>query len=195
MVEYRLLTIRVRLLINRSSGASVFGRISIGALSDKVDTWILALVSLSLTSLFTFILWGVLAHSLAGLLVFSLAYGTIAGGWTSTWSGFIKPLCREFTLSLVKNIADLSTGDDPTLHTSIFGFLLLTRGLGNILSTPIATSMYNGPKSSSAAHGRTGYAVGGGRFEEMIVYVGTCFACAAMAASVGWLSEKYHSRR
>ncbi|EIN12813.1 MFS general substrate transporter [Punctularia strigosozonata HHB-11173 SS5] len=160
------------------NGSSVVGRIGIGALSDTMDSWLLAFANLTFTSLVTFVLWGVLAHSLPGLLVFSVAYGTIAGGWSSTWSGFIRPLCK----------------DDPTLHTSIFGFLQLTRGLGNILSNPISTSMYNGSSRHPSTRPRTGYTVGGGRFEQMIIYVGTCFACAALTSSVGWLSAKYRSR-
>ncbi|EIN08159.1 MFS general substrate transporter [Punctularia strigosozonata HHB-11173 SS5] len=157
------------------NGSSVVGRIGMGALSDRVDSWLLALALLTLASLTVFVLWGVLAHSMVGLFVFSVAYGTIAGGWTSTWSGFIRPLCK----------------DDPTLHTSIFGFLLLTRGLGNIVSTPISTSMYNDSPGHTITHLRMGYEVGGGRFERMIIYVGTCFTCAAIAASLGWLSTKY----
>jgi hypothetical protein len=32
----------------------------------------------------------------------------------------------------------------------------------------------------------TGFEVGDGRFEKMIIYVGTCFAGAAAIAALGW---------
>lgn len=63
-----------------------------GFLVDKFNPWILASATLLMTSLVTFILWGVLSHSFAGLLAFGIVYGTIASGWTSLWTGFVRPL-------------------------------------------------------------------------------------------------------
>lgn len=76
-------------------GSSLFGRISLGYLSDKVEPWLIAASTLAFTSLVTFVLWGVLSHSFAGLLAFGIAYGTIAGGWSSLWSGFLRPITSK----------------------------------------------------------------------------------------------------
>jgi len=66
-----------------------------GILSDKFDPWILGLSTLATASLVTFVLWGILAHTFAGLLCFGLAYGIIASGWTSLWTGFVR--CAHFS--------------------------------------------------------------------------------------------------
>ncbi|KAJ3901964.1 major facilitator superfamily domain-containing protein [Lentinula edodes] len=139
---------------------------------------------LASTSAATFILWGVLSYDLAGLLSFSLAYGILASGWTSTWNGFTKPL----------------SPNDPNLSTTLFGVLLFSRGIGNIFSTPISsalTSLHSNSTTSSFTHtsNHLGFDVGGGKFEKMIVYVGMCFAGAALIALVGWVMDAAIRRR
>ncbi|KII87260.1 hypothetical protein PLICRDRAFT_55241 [Plicaturopsis crispa FD-325 SS-3] len=160
------------------NGASVVGRLSMGSLSDKFEPWLLALSGAFATSLATFVLWGVLSYSFAGLLVFSIAYGALATGWTSLYTGFIRPIAK----------------DDHTLATTLFGYVLFSRGLGNILSTPIATSLYR-LSPAQVPDGGLGFDVGGGRYEKMIIYVGTCFAATAAIAGVGWAAEQRRSSR
>ncbi|KAF7362382.1 MFS general substrate transporter [Mycena venus] len=151
------------------NAASVVGRLSMGFLSDKLNPWILALSSLFTTSVATFILWGVLSHSFSGLLAFGIAYGSIAGSWSSLWTGFVRPLAK----------------DDPGISTTLFGYLLLLRGIGNIMSTPISAKLYSRPHNITGSAESTGFDVGNGRFETMIIYVGTCFAGAAGIAALG----------
>ncbi|KAH7925578.1 MFS general substrate transporter [Leucogyrophana mollusca] len=154
------------------NGASVVGRLGLGVLSDTMNPSALALCSLLITAISIFVLWGVLSNTFAGLIAFGIVYGMIAGGWTSLWTGFVRPFAK----------------DDPTLSTSMFGYLLLSRGLGNILSSPISTSLLSGYASGSWGFhtAKTGFGVGGGQFANMIIYVGTCFACAALIVGVGW---------
>jgi MCP family monocarboxylic acid transporter-like MFS transporter 10 len=64
-------------------------------LSDSVDPWLLSFSTLFGTCMATFILWGVLSRSLAGLIAFGLVYGSLAGGWSSMWTGFIRRVVRE----------------------------------------------------------------------------------------------------
>ncbi|KAF8172024.1 major facilitator superfamily domain-containing protein [Mycena galopus ATCC 62051] len=153
------------------NGASVVGRLSMGYLSDRFNPWILALVTLFTTSVATFILWGVLSHSFAGLLTFGIAYGSIAGGWSSLWTGFVRPLAN----------------DDPATSTMLYGYLLLSRGIGNIVSTPISAKLlvYSQSLNATSSPESTGFNVGDGRFERIIIYVGTCFAGAAGVAALG----------
>lgn len=78
--------------------------------------------------------------------------------------------------------------DDLTLSVNLFALLLFTRGIGNVLSSPISSAL------SSSVHAiskeKTGFDVDSGRYEKLIVYVGTCFGGAAMVTLVGWLKER-----
>lgn len=122
-------------------------------------------------------LWGVLSTSLWGILVYGIAYGTLAGGWSSLWTGFVRPIAK----------------DDPTLSTTIFGILMLSRGLGSVLSTPISTSLFRPSIGIGAGGNKYGFEVDGGKFENMIFYVGSVFAGAGILAGVGWMVEKQRS--
>lgn len=154
------------------NGAAVFGRMSLGALSDYLSPWLLAFITLSLTSFVTFVLWGVAGHAVAGLLVFGAAYGLLASGFSSLYTAFVKSIAK----------------DDLSLSVNLFGFLLFTRGLGNVLSSPISTVLLT--STQSIAHEKTGFDVDNGRYEKIIIYVGTCFAGAAMITLAGWMRER-----
>jgi hypothetical protein len=79
----------------------------------------------------------------------------------------------------------LNIDDEPAMSTTLYGYLLLTRGLGNIMSAPISAKLYSQPHNITSGPGNTGFDVGYGRFEKMIIYVGTCFAGAAGVAALG----------
>ncbi|KAJ7160111.1 major facilitator superfamily domain-containing protein [Mycena filopes] len=160
------------------NAASVVGRLSMGYLSDKFNPWLLALVTLLSTSVATFVLWGVLSHSFGGLLAFGIAYGSVAGSWTSLWTGFVRPVAK----------------DDPLTSTALFGYILLSSGIGNIVSTPISAKLYANFHNITGTIG-TGFDVGDGRFEKMIIYVGTCFAGAAGIAALGWAINRKGAAR
>ncbi|PVG01314.1 MFS general substrate transporter [Serendipita vermifera] len=160
------------------NGTEVIARLSAGILSDWMDPWFLAFLTLLGTCIATFILWGVLSHSLAGLITFGLVYGSLAGGWTSMWTGFVRQIVHE----------------DPMLSTNILSYLMLSRGLGNILSTPISTAL-SSPHPGRHRQERLGFDVGAGRFENVILYAGTCFAAAAIVASIGWSFERTTPRQ
>jgi len=71
------------------------------------------------------------------------------------------------------------------MSTSLFGYLLFTRGLGNVFSTPVASALRSA--TATAVHlNPSGFAVGGGRFANMIIYVGSSFAGASGLAAIGW---------
>ncbi|KAL4250660.1 Proton-linked Monocarboxylate Transporter [Abortiporus biennis] len=156
------------------NGSSLLGRISMGMLSDKLNPFILAISTLTFTSLATFILWGVLANSFKGVLAFGIVYGCFASGWSSLYTGFIRRFAK----------------DDPTISTSIIGVLMFTRGIGNILSTPISTALQHNSSSfsnpSDNSHFSSGFDVSGGQYSDIIIFVGTCFAGSALVATFGW---------
>lgn len=187
-----------------------------GYLSDSFNPWMLAFAILATTSLTNFVLWGVLSHSFAGLLAFGVAYGTVAGGWTCLWTGFVRPLASASSLLglvLAFNLSNFipflpRVEDDLVMSTTLYGYLLLSRGIGNIVPTPISARLYTqhhlylqgnvttGHGNMNATMARTGFDVGDkdGRFATMIVYVGTCFAGAAGVAALGWMLDR-RSRR
>ena len=74
---------------------------------------------------------------------------------------------------------------------------MLSRGIGNVLSTPISTALSAVVDGADVGHLRlkTGFEVAGGRFEKVIVYVGTCFAGAAVVALVGMGAERVGVKR
>ncbi|KIM28059.1 hypothetical protein M408DRAFT_24078 [Serendipita vermifera MAFF 305830] len=151
------------------NGASVLGRLIAGVLSDHLDPWLLALSSLMGACLTIFVLWGLLGCSLSRLIAFGLVYGSVAGGWSSMWSGFIRQVAR----------------DDPQMVTTMTGYLMLSRGIGNVLSTPISTAVSR-PKAGSTTPLKLGFDVGNGKFENVIIYAGTCFAGAVIISGMGW---------
>jgi hypothetical protein len=163
-----------------------------------MDPWLLALSTLLGTCISTFVLWGVLSHTFAGLIAFGLTYGALAGGWSSLWTGFLKKSACEliFSLESSANIDQVShlricvstVVEDPQLSTTLIGYLMFSRGLGNILSTPIATALLGSKSETNTSpqlHDKLGFDVGGGKYEKVIVYVGTCFAGAAIIALIG----------
>lgn len=77
------------------TGATVFSQLTLGLLSDHVSPWLLASLTLSAASLATFILWGVAGHAVAGLLLFGVAYGLLAGGFSSLYTAFLRPIASE----------------------------------------------------------------------------------------------------
>ncbi|KAJ8080228.1 hypothetical protein PM082_017058 [Marasmius tenuissimus] len=158
------------------NGSSFFSGLAMGYLSDKWSPWLLAVTTLASTSLVTFILWGVFSTTFGGLLAFGIVYGLLAGGWSSLWSSFIRPFGR----------------DDPRVVTLIFGYLGLSRGIGNILSTPISSALSNHSNMSTSipSPGPTGFSVDNGKYEKMILYAGSCFAGAALVSVMGWVSDR-----
>lgn len=44
-------------------------------------------------------------------------------------------------------------------------------------------------------HTKTGFAVGEGRYENVIIYVGICFAAASVISVGGWAMEKSRAQR
>lgn len=81
----------------------------IGYLSDKMNPWNLGSIILLATSVSTFVLWGVLSYTLAGLLSFSIVYGFVASGWVCVFTAFIDKVSGASTSfhSMITNIAEL----------------------------------------------------------------------------------------
>ncbi|EEB97080.1 hypothetical protein MPER_03673, partial [Moniliophthora perniciosa FA553] len=165
------------------NGGSVVGRLVLGYLADRFDPWALALCTLLFTSVSTFILWG--------LVTFGVAYGLSAGGWSSLWTGFIHGVGVTRRAQQLISVSDAE--DDPIHSTTILGYLMFSRGIGNILSTPISTALFSSNSSvPELADVRLGFDVDNGKYEKMILYVGTCFAGAAV---FDWLGRREETEK
>ncbi|KAI9669111.1 MAG: hypothetical protein M1831_000703 [Alyxoria varia] len=103
--------------------AQVVGQLSFGYISDKVNINILTLLSTSISAISALTLWGT-AKSLLPLAVFPLLYGCFGGSYSVLWSRILMYL----------------TDDDSTFAT-MFGVFSACRGVGNILSGPIASAL------------------------------------------------------
>jgi MCP family monocarboxylic acid transporter-like MFS transporter 10 len=82
----------------------------------------------------------------------------------------------------------------------MYGSMMLFRGIGNILSTPISAALLSGvdPNKLDLSTIGSGTALGGafkGQYEKVIVYAGTCFAAAALVVVVGWVVNGRSARR
>jgi MFS transporter, MCT family, solute carrier family 16 (monocarboxylic acid transporters), member 10 len=72
------------------TGGSIVGRLTLGTCADRYNPWLLALTTLSAVSGMVFVLWGVLARNIGGLIAFGIVYGVLASGWSSLWTGFLR---------------------------------------------------------------------------------------------------------
>ncbi|ETW80881.1 MFS monocarboxylate transporter, partial [Heterobasidion irregulare TC 32-1] len=162
------------LALSLLNGFAAVGPLVLGTLSDYVSPWLLAVITATLSCISTLVLWGALGN-ISALMAFGATYGLFAGGWSTLYTGFVRGI----------------TEDDHSLSITLYGFLMLTRGLGNVLCTPISTALANiSTDFAYPREGRSGFTLEGGRFHKLIVYVGMCYAGAAAVALVGWSREK-----
>ncbi|EKM53772.1 uncharacterized protein PHACADRAFT_98987 [Phanerochaete carnosa HHB-10118-sp] len=171
-----LTTSQASLTLTLSNATAIIAGFAVGWLSDRCNIWALAFSVLLLSSLATLVLWGVTSFSFAGVLAYAAVYGITAGSWSSLWSGFVRPIALG----------------DPSVATTIINFMMLSRGIGNIASTPISTALQQAKLVVVLGSGatKTGFAVDGGRYTAVIVYTGACFACASAVTILGWFLDK-----
>lgn len=131
--------------------ATVLGQVTFGWLSDRVqNVLILVFVSTTISSIVSFVVWGI-AQSLEATLIFALAYGWFAGGYVVFWAKFGS-----------------SVSEDPQPAFSLMAF---GRGIGNIATGPIAARLLEGPVTS-------GYGLG--KFQPLILFLGSSMLCSSL---------------
>ena len=141
--------------------ATVVGQLSFGYLVDRVrNIFLLVAVTGVTSSVATFILWG-MTRSLAPLLAFSLVYGLFAGAYVVFWPRFGSMLA-----------------DDPQ---PVFSWMAFGKGLGNILTAPIAESLL----SESI-----GWSYGLGRFGPLMIYLGSLMLVSSLGGLGGYCQEQ-----
>ncbi|KAJ5503739.1 Major facilitator superfamily domain general substrate transporter [Penicillium fimorum] len=136
---------------------TVFGSVIMGFLSDRYHVTTCILMSTVGTS-FSF---GVSPTLPPPLYVFCIAYGLLAGGFSSTWAGVSNEVQKANPLA------------DATV---IFPFMETGRGIGNVVSGPLSEALLKADSWKGHALGAygTGY--------------GTLVVCTGATALVGGLS-------
>ncbi|KAG9311573.1 MFS general substrate transporter [Chiua virens] len=157
------------------NGSHIVGLVSVGYWSDHVTPWPIAFILSLISMLFTTVFLGAIGN-VVGIMLFCATYGFFTGGWSTLWTSFIRQIARQ-------NIA---------LSMSMYGVMFFTRGLGNVLSTPIATALT--PVQSQSIVDDGAKQLDHGRFVPLIAYIGGCFAASMLMCIVGWYWERTDKR-
>ncbi|KAJ5634300.1 hypothetical protein N7528_002142 [Penicillium herquei] len=139
---------------------SVFSSVLVGFLSDRYHITTPILILTVGTVLSVFFIWG-FAVSIPTLYVFCVAYGLLAGGYSSTWSGVAQEIQRA---------------NPEADATVIFPFMELGRGIGNVASGPLSEVLMR----ADTWKGRASGAYGSG-FGPLVV-------CTGVTALIGGVS-------
>lgn len=150
------------LLLAFLNGVSVIGSAIIGPMGDHYSVGTVILITTLGSALSVFLLWG-LATRLVVLVFFAIGYGFFAGSFSSTWSGVLTELQKEA----------------PSLDTGlVFGLLAGGRGIGNVISGPLAVALmaHAGTNGSAKAWGYDT------KYGPVIIFTGV----TAVLGGLGW---------
>ncbi|KAF7925009.1 uncharacterized protein EAE98_007097 [Botrytis deweyae] len=148
---------------------SVIGAISLGHLSDVRHITTVVLLSSTLSTLSVFMLWGI-STSLPSLIIFTIIYGTFAGGWSAIWAGMIREVQR----------ADSSAG-----FGVLMGLFSAGRGVGSVACGPVTEWLvqYGGLGSLGGGYGTD--------YGAVIVFTGVSAACGLIGVAARfWKVER-----
>ncbi|KAJ4119819.1 hypothetical protein NW765_015237 [Fusarium oxysporum] len=153
--------------------ATSIGLMIMGFLSDKLAVTTCMLISAVGVGISVLLVWGFTA-SLPVLYIFCVMYGLFAGSWASIWPGIMREVSQKFQ--------DENEYIDPIM---VHGYLSVGRGVGNIISGPLSSSLIRGQPWQGKVIG--GYGSGYG---ILILYTGLTglilalsFAMVTLAAS------------
>lgn len=135
--------------------------ICFGLLSDKttLSASTNTLISALGSGLCVFFLWGLKSHEIPALLItFSILYGAFAGGYSSTWGGWLKELERE----AAANNEAINTG-------MIYGLFNGARGVGYVVGGLSGVELL---EAGAVVHGKA--LALGTRYGALIVFTGVC---------------------
>lgn len=139
---------------------SVFSCVFVGFLSDRYHITTCILISTIGTVLSVFLIWG-FSVTIPSLYVFCIAYGVLAGGFSSTWSGIANEIQRA---------------NPEADATVIFPFMETGRGIGNVASGPLSEVLLKADHWKGRAWGTYGSGFG------------TLVVCTGATALVGGIS-------
>lgn len=74
--------------------SSIIGALGTGYLRDRLRVTTVIAISTAGTTIAVFLIWGFATNS-CFLIIFAIAYGTFAGGFSAVWSGMIREVQGE----------------------------------------------------------------------------------------------------
>lgn len=158
------------LLVAVLSVSQICGQFSFGYLSDhRVPLNFLILISTLVSAIAVAALWG-LARSLAVLVVFSLAYGFFAAGYTAMWARMGSAVSEE-----------------PSASMATFGLFNFGKGVGNVLAGPISAGLM--------APGVVVGSYGIFRYKGVVIFSTACLFGSALCIGAWYAKPKRHSHR
>ncbi|KAI8073909.1 major facilitator superfamily domain-containing protein [Gongronella butleri] len=109
-------------LLSVMNGVTMVGMVLLGFLSDKLGYWRACIISSTIASLSTFLLWGFAGNSTAMLMIYVILYGIFGAGFASCFPSMTS---------------DIST--DHHQYVLISGMFMLIRGIANLVGNPLGS--------------------------------------------------------
>jgi MFS family permease len=157
--------------------ASTVGCPSMGWLSDNLHVTTCLFIATIGASLATFLLWG-LTLSLPLLLVYCCFYGLFAGSYTSAWTGLMRQVTTDNTISSRYRCEDT----DPVM---VLAVLAAGRGIGSVLSGPLSQALVGSMPWKGEAFGAYGTGYG-----PLILFTGITATLTGIVLPwryIGWI--------
>ncbi|OAV96998.1 hypothetical protein PTTG_00091 [Puccinia triticina 1-1 BBBD Race 1] len=141
------------ILLASLSVSSIFSKIIFGILSDHFSPYLIGCYTSAAASLSVFGIWGGLGSTgLASLIMFAIVFGGTSGCWTTLYFSRIQRL----------------KVDENTTMTMYSAFSM-TRGIGNIISGPVSSGLM---RVKLPAPVGTGFAALDNKYSSLIFFCG-----------------------
>lgn len=157
--------------------ASTVGCPSMGWLSDNLHVSTCLFIATFGASVATFLLWG-FTTTLPLLLVYCGWYGLFAGSYTSAWTGLMRQVTTDNTISTRYKCEDT----DPVM---VLAVLAAGRGIGSVLSGPLSQALVESVPWEGEA-----YAAYGSGYGPLILFTGITATLAGIVLPwryMGWI--------
>lgn len=151
-------------LIAVLSLANIPGALFSGFLGDRLQSTTVILICSIGSTVAVLLFWG-LAAQMALLVVFVLAYGFFAGGFSTTYSGILKEMKRA---------------DEGVETGLVMGLLLGGRGVGFMVAGPLSAVLLQSGGMMVVEHAKWGYST---QYGPVII----CTGATALFGSWGWM--------
>ncbi|KAG2178901.1 hypothetical protein INT43_001748 [Umbelopsis isabellina] len=130
-------------LVSVMNAMTVVGQLLLGHVCDRFGYLKALVISSSVASLSTFVLWRLAGSSLAKMFVYVVIYGCFGAGFTTCFPAMV---------------ADIA--DDPNQFVLISGAFMMLRGTGNIVGNPLGSILLTSPSNSQSGWNEITYLVG-----------------------------------
>lgn len=138
-----------------------------GYISDWVNIYLPLLCSTLGSSIIVILNWG-FSKSLASLILFSLLYGSFAGGYSTLYSRFVTSLTKH-----------------PATGLWVYSIFELQRGVSSIIGGLITAPLVRGPVK---------HEYGMGKYRSLILGIGAAFLISSLGG-LGWFLDRHERKK